>query len=127
MWVQVAEWRELAAGMHKWQRVNLAMQGSKQWQTGGCASRSRSRRRDFHVEAVWAEDAGVFRSESNIAGLFIEAETIAEFREVLSDVAPELIMANHVSRDDLLAKPLKELIPTIWSSTNGDLLRQASD
>lgn len=82
---------------------------------------------DFHVEAVWDEDAGVFRSESNIAGLFIEAETIAEFREVLSDVAPELIMANHISRDDLLAKPLKELIPTIWSSTNGDLLLQTSD
>lgn len=60
---------------------------------------------DFHVEAVWDNAARAFRSEGNIAGLHIEAETLAEFREVLSDVAPELIMANHVSRDDLLASP----------------------
>ena len=82
---------------------------------------------DFHVEAVWDDAAGVFRSEGNIAGLHIEAETLAEFRKALSDVAPELIMANHVSRDDLLAKPLKELIPTIWCSTKSNLPLRASD
>ena len=77
---------------------------------------------EFFVKAVWDEDAGVFHSESNIIGLCIEAETIDEFRELLADLAPELILANHISRDDLLAKPLKDIIPMVWSGVDGDHL-----
>lgn len=79
---------------------------------------------DFFVRAVWDEGAGVFRSESNIIGLHIETGTIDEFREVLSDLAPELILTNHISGDDLLAKPLKDIIPVIWSDSSGDHLLQ---
>ena len=65
---------------------------------------------NFFVRAVWDEGAGVFRSESDIIGLHIETDTVGEFREVLLDVAPELILTNHISGDDLLAKPLKDII-----------------
>lgn len=59
---------------------------------------------NFFVRAVWDEGAGVFRSESDIIGLHIETDTIGEFREVLLDMAPELILTNHISGDDLLAR-----------------------
>ena len=80
----------------------------------------------FHITAIWDEDAGVFYSESNIVGLHIEAETIEEFRAAATDLGPEMILANHVTNDDLLTKPLKDLIPVIWSSTSGDRLLQPS-
>jgi hypothetical protein len=52
--------------------------------------------REAHVvRAVWDEDAGVFYSESDISGLHIEAETIEAFQDVLFELAPELIIANH--------------------------------
>lgn len=81
---------------------------------------------NFFVKAVWDEEARVFYSDSDIVGLHIEAETIEEFREVLVDVAPELILANHVSNDDLLTKPLREMIPVIWSGTDAEQLLQSS-
>ena len=52
---------------------------------------------NFFVKAVWDEEAKVFYSDSDIVGLHIEAETIEEFREILVDIAPELIPANHVN------------------------------
>lgn len=58
---------------------------------------------NFFVRAVWDESAGVFRSESNIIGLRMETDTINEFREVLWDLAPELILANHISGDPRIA------------------------
>ena len=76
----------------------------------------------FHITAVWDDEAGLFYSDSNIIGLHIEAETIEEFRAIVADLAPELILANHVTSDDLLNKPLKELIPMIWGGTSGDRL-----
>ena len=76
----------------------------------------------FHITAVWDDEAGLFYSDSNIIGLHIEAETIEEFRVIVADLAPELILANHVTNDDLLNKPLKDLIPMIWGGTNGDRL-----
>ena len=71
----------------------------------------------FHITAVWDEDSGVFYSDSNIVGLHIEAETIEEFLAIAIDLGPEMILANHVTNDDLLTKPLKDLIPVIWGST----------
>jgi len=81
---------------------------------------------NFFVKAVWAEEAKVFCSDSDIVGLHIEAETIEEFREILVDVAPELILANHVTNDDLLTKPLRELVPVIWSGTDAEQLLPSS-
>ena len=42
------------------------------------------------------------------------------------DIAPELVLANHVTNEDLLTKPLRELVPVIWSGTDGEQLLQAS-
>lgn len=81
---------------------------------------------NFFVKAVWDEEARVFYSDSDIVGLHIEAETIEEFREVLVDVAPELILANHVTNDDLLTKPLRDLVPVIWSGTDAEPLLPSS-
>ena len=48
---------------------------------------------NFLVKAVWDEEARVFYSDSDIVGLHIEAETLEEFREIMVDIAPELIKA----------------------------------
>ena len=79
----------------------------------------------FHITAVWYEDSGVFCSDSNIVGLHIEAETIEEFRAAAIDLGPEMILANHVTNDDLLTEPLKNLIPVIWGRTGGDGVLQS--
>ena len=81
---------------------------------------------NFFVTAVWDEEAKVFYSDSDIVGLHIETETIEEFREILVDIAPELILANHVTNDDLLSKPLRELVPVIWSGTDAEQLLPSS-
>ena len=81
---------------------------------------------NFFVKAVWDEEAKVFYSDSDILGLHIEAETLAAFREIMVDIALELVLANHVTNDDLLTKPLRELVPVIWSSTDGEQLLQTS-
>ena len=80
---------------------------------------------NFFVKAVWDEEANVFYSESDIIGLHIEAETLDEFREIMLDIAPELVLAIHVTNDDLLTKSLRELVPVIWSGTDGERLLQA--
>ena len=79
---------------------------------------------NFFVRAVWDEEAKVFISESDIVGLHIEAATLEEFREIMVDIAPELVLANHVTNDDLLTKSLRELVPVIWSATDGEQLLQ---
>ena len=76
----------------------------------------------FIVTAVRDGEARVFRSESDIVGLHIEAETLTDFREVMADIALELILANHVTNEDLLTKSLKELVPVIWTGTDGEQL-----
>ena len=81
---------------------------------------------NFFVKAVWDEEARVFHSDSDIAGLHIEAETLEEFREIVEDIAPELILANHITNDDLLSKPLRDLVPVIWSGTDGEQLLRSS-
>ena len=82
---------------------------------------------NFFVKAVWDDEAKVFYSESDIIGLHVEAETLEGFRDILADIAPELILANHVTNEDLLTKPLKDLIPTIWSGMDdGQQLLQQS-
>ena len=69
--------------------------------------------RTFRVRAVWDEDASVFYSKSDIIGLHVEASTFAEFEVVLMEVAPDLIVANHMSAADFDSTPLRDLMPAI--------------
>ena len=69
--------------------------------------------RNFTVRAVWDEEAGVYYSDSDIVGLHIEAATLDEFEALMRELAPELIVANHISKPDLVSTPLQDLIPTI--------------
>ncbi len=59
----------------------------------------------FYVRPVWDDKNKVYCSDSNIIGLHLEAETIKEFEEIVSDVAYELILCNHYS-DRTTAKDL---------------------
>lgn len=69
--------------------------------------------KSFYVRAVWDEVAEVFYSDSDIRGLHIEAKTPEEFEAVLKDTAAELILANHISPNELATLPMRDLIPTI--------------
>jgi hypothetical protein len=71
------------------------------------------KQRSFHVRAVWDAESGVYVCESDIVGLHIEAATVDEFEEAMMDVAPELIVANHMSAADIAGTPYKDLIPAI--------------
>lgn len=70
-------------------------------------------KRTYSVKARWDDEAHVFYSESDIEGLHIEASTIEEFEEVMLGAAIELIVANHISADDLANTPIRDLIPAI--------------
>ncbi|OYW27230.1 MAG: hypothetical protein B7Z44_13055 [Caulobacter sp. 12-67-6] len=48
----------------------------------------------YHVQADWDPDAGVWISSSNIPGLVVEAETLAEFVELVQALAPQLLAEN---------------------------------
>jgi len=48
----------------------------------------------YNVKAVWDAEAGVYFAKSNIPGLNVEAATVAEFIEIVKDLAPGLIAAN---------------------------------
>ena len=70
-------------------------------------------KRTFFVRAVWDEDAGVYFAESDIEGLHIEAETVEQFEEALFELAVELIVANHISKEELASTPIQDLVPAI--------------
>lgn len=67
----------------------------------------------FHVRALWDDEAKRFYSDSDIRGLHIETETLDEFADVLTDVAAELVLANHYSPEELASTPLEKLTPII--------------
>lgn len=69
--------------------------------------------RSFVVSALWDDDAQVFYSQSDIIGLHVEAATIEEFESLVMDLAPELVIENHL-KQDLGTLPLRELIPSIF-------------
>lgn len=70
-------------------------------------------KRTFFVVAKWDPDAHVYFSQSDIQGLHIEAGTWEEFESLVAELAPELIIENHLGADDLATTPLKQLIPSI--------------
>ena len=75
--------------------------------------------RHFFIKAIWDDEAQVFYSESDIKGLHIEAETLAEFEAVLDSSASELILANHYTPMQLSRSRLGDLMPIVkWSPPN---------
>ena len=70
-------------------------------------------KRSYSVRAIWDDEAGVYYSESDIIGLHIETADLDEFEAGLFEVGPGLVLANHVSGQELLSTPLKDLIPAI--------------
>lgn len=70
-------------------------------------------KRKYFVTAIWDGEARVFYSDSDICGLHIEAETLDEFESLIVDLAPDLIIENHLSVEDVNTTPLRNLIPSI--------------
>ena len=48
----------------------------------------------YHVKATWDADAKVWVSSSDIPGLVIETATLAEFEQLVRDLAPEMLAEN---------------------------------
>ena len=48
----------------------------------------------YFVKAHWDAEASVWVSQSDIPGLVIEAETLAEFEDLMMSLAPEMLAAN---------------------------------
>lgn len=71
-------------------------------------------KRTFRVTAIWDDEAGVYVADSDIIGLHIETPSIDEFEEIMMDIAPELIVANHMTAEDIAGKPYKDLVPAIF-------------
>ena len=67
----------------------------------------------FTVKAVWDGEAGVFYSQSDITGFRIEAKTLEEFGRLVQENAADLIFENHVTPEEILRHPIRELIPTV--------------
>lgn len=70
-------------------------------------------KRTFRVKAVWDVDAKAFYSQSDIQGLHIETADLDEFEEIMMDVAPELIIANHRTVPEIAEHSFKDLMPAI--------------
>ena len=69
--------------------------------------------RMFNISAHWDEEAQVYYSDSDIVGLHIEASTLDDFEAVLLDIAPGLIVANHMTPADLASGRPEDIIPAI--------------
>jgi len=69
--------------------------------------------RTFKVRPVWDTEAGVYYSDADIIGLHIEAQSFEEFEQLVMELGPELIIANHLSDEDLATTPLRDLVPAI--------------
>jgi hypothetical protein len=46
------------------------------------------------VRAIWDPEASVWISETDIPGLVIEANTLAEFESLMDELAPEMLALN---------------------------------
>jgi hypothetical protein len=51
-------------------------------------------KKSYYVKAAWDPEAAVWISETDIPGLVIEADTLAEFEQAMLQYAPEMLMAN---------------------------------
>lgn len=67
----------------------------------------------FYVKALWDDEAEVFYSESDIVGLHIEAATIDDFVSTMEELAPQMVVENHVTKQDFAKKSLLEMMSSI--------------
>lgn len=49
---------------------------------------------NFYVRACWDAESQVFFSETDIPGLTVEAPSLAEFQQLIFDLAPEMLAEN---------------------------------
>lgn len=65
----------------------------------------------YYVRAQWDDEAGVYYSETNVPGLNVEAETLAQFIEIAEELAPQMLEANVPDwrPDQPKARPTAEL------------------
>ena len=70
---------------------------------------------EYWIRAV--RDQDVIRSESNIVGLHIEADTMDQFEAAVLEIAPELIVANHLGGSAVAGQPEELLMPPspVWN------------
>ncbi len=45
----------------------------------------------YHVQATWDPEAEVWVSSGDVPGLVVEAETLAQFEQLVRDLVPELL------------------------------------
>ena len=81
---------------------------------------------EFWVRAV--PDRDVIRSESNIVGLHIEADTMDQFHEAVLEFAPELIIANHLGGSAVAGRPEELFVPPspVWNYGRQRSLREGA-
>jgi len=53
----------------------------------------------YYVKAIWDPDARVWISETDIPGLVIESDTLAEFEALMMRLAPEMLAENEGLHD----------------------------
>lgn len=59
---------------------------------------------NFYIRPRWDDEAKIYYSDSNIIGLHLEAPSIDELFAIADEVAIDLVLANHISQDDIFAK-----------------------
>lgn len=59
--------------------------------------------RSYYVRAIWDGEAKVWISETDVPGLVIESDTLAEFEAVMMRLAPEMLAANEGLHDASVA------------------------
>lgn len=69
--------------------------------------------KSFYVRALWDDDVKRWYSESDIHGLAIETDTLDEFRDLVAELGPDLVLANHFTHHDLISHSLHEILPAI--------------
>lgn len=70
-------------------------------------------KRTFYVKAHWDTEANVWYSETDIEGLFIETKDLAEFEEIMPDLARDMIIANHNTSSELASKSPEDLFAMV--------------
>jgi hypothetical protein len=67
----------------------------------------------YYVRAVWDDEAKTYYTESDIWGLHIETSSLDEFEDLVVELGPQMIMANHLTAEEAAKTPLVDLVPTI--------------
>lgn len=71
-------------------------------------------KRVFNITAEWDDVAKTFYSVSDIIGFHIEAVDLETFEDLMMDLAPGLIVTNHIEAADIQNGRPEDLIPTIF-------------